>query len=155
MQPGMYQEYLDNEVLTADPIKLIQLLYRGALESIAQARAALAAGDISARGHMVGKAVAIVNELALSLDHSQSPELCRNLVELYDYMARRLNEANAKQADEPLAEVAGLLADLLTAWQQVAEQALQPTLSAETVGGGAAAYAAEAGAEYQRVSYAW
>jgi flagellar secretion chaperone FliS len=153
MYPGMYQEYLDAEVLTADPVKLIELMYRGALESITGARAALAAGDIPGRARLISKTVAIVNELALSLDHSRGQELCRSLVELYDYMARRLNEANARQADEPLAEVAKLLGDLLGAWQQVGAVPQEQQPQTETYK--PAAYAAEAGAEYQRVSYAW
>ncbi len=152
MHPGVYQEYLDNEILTADPVKLIQLMYRGALDSVSSARAALAAGDIFTRSRLISKAVAIINELALSLDHSQDASLCRNLVELYDYMARRLNEANAVQVDEPLAEVAGLLSELLDAWQRVGRHSEEqpqadPHLSI--------AYASEAGAEYQGVSYAW
>jgi flagellar secretion chaperone FliS len=152
MHPGVYQEYLDNEILTADPVKLIQLMYRGALESVSSARAALAAGDIFTRSRLISKSVAIINELALSLDHSQDASLCRNLVELYDYMARRLNEANALQVDEPLAEVAKLLGEMLDAWQQVGghnEAPPQPE-SYPSV-----AYASETGAEYQRVSYAW
>ena len=156
----MYQEYLDNEVLTAEPIKLIQLMYRGAIDSIAGARTALASGDIATRSRLISKAVAIINELALTLDHSQNPELCKNLVELYDYAARRLNEANAQQIDGPMAEIVGLLSDLLGAWQQAGEQlqVAQPqSIPGETgeTGYGSAAYAAEAGAEYRRVSYAW
>ena len=127
-------------------------MYRGALDSVSTARAALAAGDICTRSRLISKAVAIINELALSLDHSQDPSLCRNLVELYDYMARRLNEANALQADEPLAEVAGLLYELLGAWQQVGRQnEEQPQLQPHQ----SVAYASETGVEYQRVSYAW
>ena len=152
MHPGVHQEYLDNEILTADPVKLIQLMYRGALESVSGARAALSAGDISSRSRLISKAVAIINELALSLDHSQDASLCRNLVELYDYMARRLNEANAKQVDRPLAEVAGLLSELLDAWRHVGGQSEQRPESESYL---PAAYASDAGAEYQRVSYAW
>jgi flagellar secretion chaperone FliS len=113
-----YQEYVDNEILTADPGRLIQLMYRGALDAIASARASLAAGEIAGRSRQISKATAILNELALSLDHSLAPELTRNLVELYDYMARRLIEANVQQVDAPLAEVQQLLGTLLSAWQQ-------------------------------------
>jgi flagellin-specific chaperone FliS len=39
-----------------------------------------------------------------------------NLIELYDYMQRRLIVANVEQSDPPLAEVAQLLATLLEGW---------------------------------------
>src|SRR5206468_2046051 len=39
--------------------------------------------------------------------------------QLYDYMQRRLLEANMKQADAPLSEVLGLLSTLSEAWIEV------------------------------------
>ncbi|MEI9812216.1 MAG: flagellar protein FliS [Acidobacteriota bacterium] len=39
--------YLESEVLNADPVKLVSLLYRGALDAIAAARAALHAGKVT------------------------------------------------------------------------------------------------------------
>ncbi len=119
----MYEEYLDSEVLAADPMRLVQLMYRGAMEAVSSARQALAGGDIATRSRRINKATGLLNELALSLDHSKDPELCRNLVELYDYMLRRLIEANSQQIDAPLAEVAQLLGTLLQAWTQAGQPA--------------------------------
>ncbi len=145
----MYDEYLDSEVLTAGPIKLVQLMYRGALGAVIEARTALAAGDIAWRSSRISKANAILLELALSLDHTQYPEFSRNLVELYDYMMRRLNEANIQQVAAPLDEVAKLLGDLLAAWQQAGE-AEQASYAPP-----AAAYATERTPEYQSISFAY
>lgn len=146
----MYSEYLDSEILTAEPVKLVQLMYRGAIDAIAEARRALAAGDIPGRSRLISKASAILNELALSLDHSQDAELCRNLVELYDYMLRRLIEANTNQIEAPLVEVENLLSGLLTAWQQ-AGQSEQP----ERTSYGQSSSYVSASTEYQSVSYAY
>jgi flagellar protein FliS len=150
MYKNMHQEYLDTEVLTADPIKLVQLLYRGALDAIAGARRALAAGDIATRSRLISKANAIITELAFSLDHSKAPEFCRNLVELYDYMLRRLIEANAKQIEAPLVEIENLLGGILEAWAQAARQQEK-----EQISYAAPAYTGETGAHYQQVSYAY
>jgi flagellin-specific chaperone FliS len=38
MRNQRYQESLDDEILTADPVRLIQMLYRGAVDSIITAR---------------------------------------------------------------------------------------------------------------------
>lgn len=149
MYQSIYEEYLDSEVLTAEPIKRVQLLYRGALDAIAGARRALAAGDIPTRSRLISKAVGIINELALSLDHSMAPDFCRNLVELYDYMLRRLIEANAKQIEPPLVEVATLLASVLEAWALAARQQEH-----EQVPHAAPAYT-DTGMEYECVTYAY
>jgi flagellar protein FliS len=149
MYQSMYEDYLDSEVLTAGPIKLVQLLYRGALDAITGAREALAAGDIPTRSRLITKASDILNELALSLNHSVQPELCRNLVELYDYMLRRLIEANTKQIEGPLIEVARLLEDVLSAWQQVGE-----TEQTEVGIDQGARYAGNDESEYQPISLA-
>jgi len=149
MYQSTYQEYLDGEVLTAEPIKLVQLMYRGALDAIDGARKALAAGDIPNRSRLISKASAILNELALSLNHSVAPELCRNLVELYDYMLRCLIEANTKQIEPPLIEVERLLSEILSAWYQAGqrEQTMPPLNSR-------AAYAGDSYSQYQPLNVA-
>jgi flagellar secretion chaperone FliS len=117
MRNNRYLDNLDHEILTADPVRLIQLLYRGALDSITSARRHLKLGDIRARSRAISKAMAIVTELALSLDHGSGGELSKNLAELYAYAEKLLIQANIEQSDPPLAEAERLLATLLEAWQ--------------------------------------
>lgn len=150
MYQSMYNQYLDSEVLTADPIKLIQLLYRGALDAVRSARTALAARDIPTRCRLASKAMAILNELAVSLDHSVAPDFSHNMVELYDYMLRRLIEGNTQQTDGPLAEVEHLLADLLSAWQQAGDQQQTPAEAVPQT-----AYTSDSNSEYQLISVAY
>lgn len=118
MRTTAYESYLENEVLTADPLKLVQLLYRGALETIGNARRYLASGDIQSRSKAIAKALNILNELVQSLDHAKGGELSRNLLRLYDYAQGLLIDANARQTDDPLAEAERLLSTLFEAWLQ-------------------------------------
>lgn len=111
--------YLETQVLTADPLELVRLLYRGALDATRGAAAHLAAGRIGARARQITKAHAILSQLAGSLDRARGGELSLRLAELYDYMQRRLLEANLRQQREPLREVESLLATLLEGWEQV------------------------------------
>jgi flagellar protein FliS len=114
-----YDRYLETQVLNADPVQLVNMLYRGAQEAVASARRHLAAGSIMDRSHQIMKAWDILNELSHSLNHGPAPELSARLAELYARMQQRLIDANVQQADEPLAEVEGLLATLGEAWQSV------------------------------------
>ena len=121
-----YPTFLDEEVLTATPLRFVQLLYRGALDSIASARRYLRLGDIRARSRAISKAMAIVTELSLALNHQACAELCKNLALLYGYVELLLMKANAQQIDPPLAEAERLLSTLAEAWDGCAPPAAAP-----------------------------
>jgi len=108
--------YQEAEILSADPLQLVRLLYRGALDEIVGARGCLAKRDIAGRARAINKAIRIVAELALSLNHEQGGSISRDLVELYDYIQRLLIDANCRQVDEPLAEAHKLMTTLQEAW---------------------------------------
>ena len=55
-------------------------------------------------------------ELTGSLDHQNGGEISQRLMGLYDYIQRRLIEANFRQSDESLVEVLGLLSTILEGW---------------------------------------
>ena len=105
MANTIYNTYLEAEVFGADPVKLIHMLYRGAVEAVGAAHRHLAAKQIRERSRQVNKAWNILQELSRSLDLERGGKIARRLGELYDYMQRRLIEANAQQSDAPLAEV--------------------------------------------------
>jgi flagellar protein FliS len=115
----MANRYLEAEILNADPVKLVQLLYAGAIEAVVAARRHLATGAIRPRSKSITKAWEILMELLQSLDHSQGGDLSRNLASLYLYMQTRLMEANSRQSDVPLKEVEDLLRTLMQGWSHV------------------------------------
>ena len=119
MQANPYQTYVDDEILTADPLKLVDLLYRGAIEAVGCARVKLASGDIKARSAAVTKAIEILVELTSSLDYQRGGDLSMQLAALYDYMQRRLIDGNRDQSDAPFAEVEQILETVGEAWAQV------------------------------------
>ena len=130
-----HEAYLAQKVLSADPIELVRMLYAGATEAVDTARARLAAGDIRGRSAAISKAVEILAELAATLDHGRAPELSRSLAALYDYMQRRLLEANFQQADSPLLEVLNLVRTLAEGWKGVSGSAPAPAVSAHATHG--------------------
>jgi len=134
MRSKAYPSFLDEEVLSASPVKLIELLYRGALEAIGSARRYLRQGEIRARSRAISKAMAIVTELLLSLDQEAGGELSRSLAQLYRYVEKLLIEANTEQREAPLITAEHLLATLLEGWQTLsrdeAERPAQPVVVA-------------------------
>jgi len=117
MRHYVSDSYQEAEVLSASPLHLVRLLYRGAIESIVAARQCLAARDIAGRSRSINKALTIVTELMFTLDPRKGAELSRTLVELYDYVQRLLIDANCRQIDAPLAEAEKLMTTLQEAWE--------------------------------------
>ena len=118
---GQYQASgLQNVVEEASPHQLIQMLLDGGLDRIATARAQIAQGDIAGKGLSIGRAIAIVDGLRVSLDHSHSRQLSENLESLYEYMMDRLSNANLTNDVGTLEEVESLLGRIRDAWTQVA-----------------------------------
>ncbi len=122
---NIHDRYLEEEVLGADPVRLIELLYRGAIDALRAARKHLEEGRIRERAREINRAWGILQELTQSLDHTQGGEISGKLAALYAYMQTRLLEANAKQSGAPIEEVEALLSTLSEAWQ-AARQSVAP-----------------------------
>ena len=103
----------------ATPHRLIQMLMQGALDRLVQAKGALQRKDIPTKGLLLGKTISIISGLQASLDRSKSAEIAANLDSLYDYMQRRLLEANIKNDIGIVDEVVDLLKTVKSAWDQV------------------------------------
>ena len=108
-------------VETADPHQLILMLYEGALLSLMLAEQCMKDGRVGERGAAISKAISIIGEgLRASLNAESGGELAGRLDALYDYMVRRLVEANTENRPAPLQEVSRLLRELKTAWEEIA-----------------------------------
>ena len=121
-----HEAYLEDRILASDPLELVRLLYRGAIASVEGARQCLAEGRIAERSTAISKACSLLFELSCSLDRERGGEIAGRLGLLYDYMQRRLLEANTQQSDRPLSEVLGLLENLAEAWAGISKAAEPP-----------------------------
>lgn len=119
MSLNAYSTYLESTVLSADPLELVRILYGAAIDSVRDARAYQLESDIAGRARALSKAMAIVTELTCSLDHANGAELSENLAALYDYIRRRLTDANIHGSEPAMTEVLGLLSTLAEAWDSV------------------------------------
>jgi flagellar protein FliS len=109
----------------ANPHQLILMLMNGALERLAQARGAIERREIALKGAMISKATTIIGGLQGSLDRNQAPDYVDNLERLYEYMQRRLLEANLKNDVSIVDEVTDLMKTLRSTWQEI-DPAAQP-----------------------------
>lgn len=103
----------------ASPHRLIVMLLDGALEKISAAKGFMQRGEIANKGNYISWAISIVEGLRLSLDMEKGGEVSENLNQLYDFMQRRLVQANAENNEAMLDEVSGLLTTIKSAWQEI------------------------------------
>ena len=108
----------------ATPHNLVEMLFDGLLVAVGSARAALQRGDIKYKCTQIVIAVRILEEgLKSALNLEQGGELAANLDRLYGYCVLRLTQANARNDDDALAEVARLIEPQARSWKQIGELA--------------------------------
>jgi flagellar protein FliS len=112
---------LESEVYSADPHKLITLLFQGALLAIAKAKQSILAKDEPAKKcASISQAISIIDDgLNACLDKKVGGDLALNLSSLYDYMVYRLTLANLKNDLDALDEVTRTLNELKGAWESI------------------------------------
>ena len=114
---NMYSHnYLENQIATASPEKLLIMFYDGAIRFTNQAIQAVAENNIEQRNYAINKATAIISELSATLDHEIGGNISHDLASLYAYMNRELNLANARNQDNSLKIVHKMLTELRETW---------------------------------------
>lgn len=117
--------YLAASVESAPPIKIVRMLYQGALRFLAQAEAEDPTQPSSRFVEHCSSADAIVSELRMSLDREQDAgEITDNLEQLYLFCERSLHQAMLERSAAPIAGTKAVLQRLLDAWQQIEVQAM-------------------------------
>jgi flagellar secretion chaperone FliS len=113
--------YKEIQIKTANQIRLIVMLYDGAIRHINLAMDAFGEGHrrYDAVNNHIISAQDILSELMASLDFEKGGVLAKNLFSLYSFMTRRLLEGNLQKDAAPLAEVKKLLGDLREAWDEI------------------------------------
>ena len=117
---------LMSQASVADGAELIQMLFDGLVNSIAEARGHIEHGAILEKGKSITRACRIVLGLQGVLDFQKGGDLALNLNELYNYFTRRLIYANARSDIGALNEVLGLTSEIRAAWLEVPVQLQRP-----------------------------
>lgn len=112
-----YQSYKQNSVNTASPGELTLMLYNGCLKFIHQAKKSISEKNIQDKNNSILRAQDIIRELMVTIN--LDIEVGKQMMSMYDYMLRRLVEANIKNDLEILNEVEGLVTEFRDTWKQV------------------------------------
>jgi flagellar protein FliS len=108
-------------VQSRSPLELVVMLYDGALQSLAKAKAAIEQHDTIARADAVSRALAIVTELQGTLDMQQGGSIAEELDRLYAFAISRLLDVTLKQDVTALDDVIRTLKPLRDGWAEIAQ----------------------------------
>ena len=111
--------YQASVIENAPPIKIVHMLYEGALRFLEKAEQLDPIKDIEAFTRNINRADAIISELRVSLDHECAPELSKNLDALYLFVEERIRTAFLDQKPADIGEARGVLTTLLEGWKGV------------------------------------
>jgi flagellar protein FliS len=120
--PQAAQNYLKTKVFTATPEQLQLMLYDGAIRFGEQARVALEAKNYEQSYLNIARVQRIITEMQSSLKHDLAPELCGKMASLYNYIYRRLVEANIEHNLKSLDEALGLLRYQRETWTMLMDK---------------------------------
>jgi len=82
--------YLRNEIESASPARILELLLNGALRFMGDAEREYAEGRAVSARESASRAADIVTELSATLRTDLAPELAAALLPIYDFVIRRL-----------------------------------------------------------------
>ena len=107
------------QVLTADPHRLIQLLFGNLMMSLQKAKGFLERNQLGEKGKSITHAIEILLALDEAIDEERGGELAGNLRALYNYCVRQLMAANQECSLEKLEEVQRLMLEIKIAWDSI------------------------------------
>ncbi|MFC0525426.1 flagellar export chaperone FliS [Pontibacillus salicampi] len=109
--------YQNNSVHTASPGELTLMLYNGIIKFIKMAKKGLDDNNFEQKNINIQKTQNIITELMVTMDKNY--KITEEIMPLYDYMNRRLMEANLKNDSAILDEILGMATEFRDTWKEV------------------------------------
>ena len=112
-----YDNYLKSKVMTASPAQLTLMLYDGAIKFCNIALEAIENKEIEKANTNIQKAQRIIEEFRATLDFKYP--VAAEFDKVYEYIYRRMVEANLKKDKEILEEALGHIRTMRETWIEV------------------------------------
>jgi flagellar protein FliS len=114
-QNDVSRQYKENSIYTMSPEELTLMLYNGLIKFLMKAEEAINEKKFDSASVNIIRAEDIINEFMITLDMKY--DVSKGLMLMYDYMYRRLVEANLKKNCEMVVEVIEYAKELRDTWQ--------------------------------------
>lgn len=111
-----YNQYMKSSIMTTPPEELVVMLYEGAMKFLKRGIIYIEDNNIEKANEAILKVQDITIEFMSKVDTDY--EVGKQLFSLYEYMNRRLIEANIKKDSQILNEIYGMYEELRDTWQE-------------------------------------
>ena len=115
--PNAFAQYNNSKVLTASPAELVLMLYDGAIKFCNIAIVAIENKDIQKAHTNIVKTQKIIDHFRATLDMKYP--VAKDFDRVYEYLQRRLFEANIKKDKAIMEEVCGHIRSMRDTWKEV------------------------------------
>lgn len=116
-----YNQYSQNKILTASPAELTLMLYEGAIKFCNLAIVGIEQKNIEKANNNIIKVEKIIQEFQITLNFDYP--IANDFNNVYNYLIKRLREANIKKDKEILEEVNTHLHTMRDTWKEVMRRA--------------------------------
>ncbi len=123
--------YQKVQVTTADRLKLVVMLYDGAISYLKTAIKYINENDMAAKGIYISKAQDIIDELNNSLNMNEGGEIASTLRKIYNFLYFYLVKANLKKDTKMIQEVIDILSSLRDAWDEISKKKIEEESSSQ------------------------
>ena len=117
MTGNPYAQYNQSKILTASPAELTLMLYEGTIKFCNIAIMGIEQGDVTKAHNNIMKVQKIIEEFQITLNFKY--EIANDFNNVYNYLVKRLREANMTKDKEILEEVDEHLHTMRDTWKEV------------------------------------
>ncbi len=135
MSAEKFQQYQNQQIMTASPAMLVFMLYEKAIICLKEAIKSIESGEIELRWKANKKAMEIIEHMQMTLNIEAGCEIAANLDDIYSYLLRELPNVDLKNDPTPAREGVRLLEPLCASWRQIADQGEAATHQAAQAAG--------------------
>jgi flagellar protein FliS len=124
-----HQAYKQNSMSTASPGELTLMLYNGCIKFLGKAKKAIQDKNIQEKNLNLQKSQRIIQELMSTLN--MDIEISKSMMQMYEYMNRRLIDANIQNSVDVVNEVEGYVIEFRDTWKEVIKVNRQKTFTGD------------------------
>ena len=135
MSAEKFQQYQNQQIMTASPAMLVFMLYEKTIGCLREAVKSIESGEIERRWQANKKAMEIIDHMRMTLDIEAGGVIAANLDGIYGYLLRELPNVDLKNDAAPARDGIKLLEPLCDSWRQIADQGEAATNQAAQAAG--------------------
>ncbi len=115
-----YQQYKKHDVMMANPLELIIMLYNGAIKQLRLAEAAINNQQGELANSKLQQSQDIIMELMMGLDLSYG--IAQDLLKLYEFIHNEIMNINVTKKTDDIESIVEILSGLRDTWVQVQKE---------------------------------